>query len=97
MKLWIDDIRKAPDGWTHAKTPHEAIDILNTHNVIEAVSFDHDLGVDQYDNPLDSRCIVNYMITNGIEANNYHVHTANPVGREWLVGMIERYLGKVTQ
>ena len=43
MKLWIDDIRKAPSGWVWVKTSTEAIKMLLSRP-IEEISFDHDLG-----------------------------------------------------
>ncbi len=43
IKLWVDDTRPAPPGWTHARTVEEAKAILSTQTVTEA-SFDHDLG-----------------------------------------------------
>ena len=43
MKLWLDDMRPAPDGWQHAKTVGEAQEMLLTGDVTEA-SLDHDLG-----------------------------------------------------
>jgi hypothetical protein len=43
MKLWLDDIRPAPDGWTWAKTAPDAIAALNAGDVAE-ISMDHDLG-----------------------------------------------------
>lgn len=43
MKLWLDDIRPAPEGWTHVKTVQDAITFLKTGQVTEA-SLDHDLG-----------------------------------------------------
>lgn len=42
MKLFVDDIRACPQGWTPAKTVTEAIRILATREV-EEVSLDHDI------------------------------------------------------
>lgn len=42
MKLWLDDIRPAPTGWTWVKTAEEALSLLKTGTVEEA-SLDHDL------------------------------------------------------
>ena len=42
VKLFIDDIRKEPEGWHRAKTVTEAIRILDTMEVDE-VSLDHDI------------------------------------------------------
>jgi len=43
MKLWLDDIRPAPQGWEWVKNIKQAIEILQTDKVDEA-SLDHDLG-----------------------------------------------------
>lgn len=42
MRLYVDDIRRCPDGWQLARTVTEAIRILATQDVTE-VSLDHDI------------------------------------------------------
>jgi hypothetical protein len=42
IKLYVDDLRKEPQGWVRAKTVSEAIRILATQDVSE-VSLDHDI------------------------------------------------------
>ena len=92
MKLWIDDLRTPPDGWKWAKTSLEAIKILEEYD-IEEVSFDHDLGGDD-----TTRTIVAWLCNNPIYWPKVcRVHTRNPVGDEWLRGMIERYGPGVTK
>lgn len=44
MKLWVDDIRKEPEGWTRARSVTEAIRILDTMPVFE-VSLDYDISM----------------------------------------------------
>ena len=44
MKLWVDDIRPAPEGWTRARSVTEAIRILATM-AVEEVSLDHDISM----------------------------------------------------
>jgi hypothetical protein len=44
MKVWLDDVRPAPDGWLHLPTPAEVIEHLRTGD-IEELSLDHDLGL----------------------------------------------------
>lgn len=44
MKLWVDDIRPAPEGWERARSVTEAIRILATIDV-EEVSLDHDISM----------------------------------------------------
>lgn len=93
-KLWIDDERPAPFGWMPAKNSEDAIWCLRTFD-INTISFDHDLGGDD-----TTRKVVMWLCDPeqdwlGVEI--CYVHTANPVGREWLTGMIERYGPGVTR
>ncbi len=91
MKLWVDDVRPpAERGWYWARTSREALWILTTlkehGHELEAMSLDHDLGHDDTTRP-----IVLWMCENEWWPQEVRVHSANPVGVEWLEGMIERY------
>lgn len=89
MKLWVDDERPAPEGWQWAKTSLEAIHQLhgNWLERTEEMSLDHDLGGED-----TTRRVVLWLCENpSYWPFVVHVHTANPVGREWLEGMISRY------
>lgn len=44
MRLYVDDLRKCPEGWTLARTNTEAIRLLAT-GYVEEVSIDHDICV----------------------------------------------------
>jgi len=44
MRLWHDDVRRAPEGWKWARTNDEAKELLLTGEVVEC-SLDHDLGL----------------------------------------------------
>jgi hypothetical protein len=96
VKLWIDDIRTCPDGWVWVKDSFAAISRLNKtmlkNQFFEAVSFDHDLGGDDTTRP-----VVLWMCENDYWPEEVYVHTANPVGREWLEGMVDRYGPGVTR
>lgn len=90
--LWIDDLRTPPEGWTWAKTSDEAIEVLSRHlfsdgsEQIEEISFDHDLGGDDTTRP-----VVLWMCEMDYFPGTIYVHTANPVGREWIEGLINKY------
>ncbi len=45
MKVYLDDERETPEGWTRVYWPYEAIELLQTGQVTE-ISLDHDLGDD---------------------------------------------------
>lgn len=47
MKLWLDDIREAPEGWIRCYWPDEVLEFLKEGNVTE-ISLDHDLGDKSY-------------------------------------------------
>lgn len=96
LKLWIDDIRPAPDDtWDTVTSSDAAIALLkfwveefeSPIFPLDSISFDHDLGGDDTTRP-----VVLWLIENNVHFDNYLVHSANPVGVEWLEGMIERYL-----
>lgn len=97
IKLWVDDIRKAPEGWHHAKTVTEAIRVLDTMEVAE-VSLDHDISykvsIGHGDpRPFASpetfepvaRFIARMVIENEVHTGEYprvvRLHSANAMGR----------------
>lgn len=44
MKLYVDDIRPAPEGWQQARTVTDAIKFLsNFGNQVTEISLDHDI------------------------------------------------------
>lgn len=94
MKLFVDDERKAPSGWILAKTSADAIELLSLCRdglrAITDLSLDHDLSiVDGEDDT--TRPVVLWMCEHDWWPANVYVHTGNPVGEEWLVGMVQRY------
>lgn len=83
MKLWLDDLHPAPDGWVWLKTAQDFIDALQTYNGnISEISLDHDLG----DSKQDGTWLCNWIETQTHIGTLYpilkwHVHSANPVGK----------------
>ena len=94
MKLWLDDTRPAPKEFTHtAKSVNEAINIIekceNKNITIELIDCDHDLGDYAYDGG-DGIKLLDYLV----EKNTLYpikLHTMNPVGRQNMQRMIDRY------
>lgn len=91
MSLWVDDVRRPPNGWGWAMTSTEAIDALRDEDVVE-ISLDHDLGGDDTTRP-----VVLWMCEHDTWPAVVRVHSANPVGVEWLTGMVERYGPGITK
>ena len=89
MRLWVDALRDPPDAtWSWAKTSTEAIEALKrSAGEVTEMSLDHDLGGEDTTRP-----VVLWLCENGFWPQRISVHTANPVGREWLEGMIGRYM-----
>lgn len=91
MRLWVDDLRPPPDeSWSVAVSSAGAIYQLGLWR-FDAISLDHDLGGDDMTRP-----VVLWMAEHDAWPTEVRVHTANPVGREWLVGMCDRYGPGVT-
>lgn len=95
MKLFVDDERPVPDNsWTLATTSKAALYAIGGHHreslILDSLSLDHDLS-NQLGYDDDTRCIMLYMCEYDYWPTNLYIHTANPAGQEWLVGMAKRY------
>lgn len=88
MKIWLDDERPAPQGFQWCKTCGEALKLLLEHPLIEHISFDHDLGMDGTSRPLALE-ILKRAIGGTHPPPSWTVHSANPVGVEWLTSTLE--------
>lgn len=87
-RLWLDDLRPAPEGWRWVKTIEEARVLLKTGEVIEA-SLDHDLGEGD---TLEGYDLLLWMVETDIwPPGGIAVHSANPPGAERMCAVIERY------
>lgn len=81
VKLWIDDIREAPEGFKWIKSVNEFIDYCCEHGVgnITLYDTDHDAGDYQKDGGDYVRCF-DYLEACGCDNITIHIHSANPVG-----------------
>ena len=82
-KLYLDDVRHCPNGYTLVRNVKEFKDYINTNGVPELISFDHDLGGDE----TAMQCI-HWLIKNDYCIKDYKIHSANPVGRANIEGLI---------
>ena len=106
MKLWVDDVRPAPDGWKWVKSSGEAIATLTFFQVDE-ISLDHDLGISVTGNHdgfvtavedetaktgYDIACWIEARVHSGVLLNApiMHCHSANPVGRRRIEQVIRK-------
>lgn len=82
MKVFLDDERKAPAGWTLVRWPYAVIRLLQTGTVTD-VSLDHDLGDDERGTGNDVILwIEEQVFTKGFKAPNIKVHSANTSARK---------------
>ena len=95
-KLFIDDLRQPPDEtWVVVRSSAEAIAWFLNHGCPDEISFDHDLGGED-----TAMRVVHWMIETDMDAGgafipanfSFTVHSANPVGRENLKGLLGGYL-----
>lgn len=83
MRVFLDDIRPIPQGFTHlARNYAEAVALLATREVT-FISLDHDLGEDdKAGTGYDVACYIEEEVLAGkIPAPGWEVHSSNPVGR----------------
>lgn len=95
MKIWLDDLRPAPQGYESVKSVNEAISLIleaeKGRETIEVIDLDHDLG-DYYPDGGDAIKLLDWLT----ERETFYpleIHTANPVGRANMERMIARYWG----
>jgi hypothetical protein len=93
MKLWIDDVRPAPDGYVWIKTVNAAKMLIRLKDIngsapegIELIDIDHDAGEC---GPPDYIKLLDWLEETG---RNYpiRIHSQNPVGIANMRRIIER-------
>lgn len=87
INLYLDDCRDAPNNnFVIARNAFDALIILK-YCKIGILSLDHDLGVNQptgYD-------LVKIMVEKRLYPQEIYLHSANPVGRENMYKLLEKY------
>lgn len=99
MKLYVDDLRRCPEGWTIARTITEAIRKLHYGHVQE-ISLDHDIcflrGTDIRMHKETFMPVALYMavMPKKLRPDRVRIHTAN-VDAGWLMHEILRKAGYI--
>lgn len=98
MKLWLDDVRPAPEGYVWIKSVNEAKDfILNNAkynlyakelDLITLIDIDHDAGEYAKDGG-DYIKLLDWLEETGCDCS-IHIHSMNPVGCANMRRIIER-------
>ena len=102
MKLYVDDLRKCPDGWTLARNNTEAIRLLATGYVTE-ISIDHDICT-PFSGELSAgvrrrleigqetfECVAQYIaiMPESMRPTKINFHTANPSGAAKMMSILK--------
>ena len=99
MYIWLDDIRVPDSKYVWTKSVNDTKQIIENAEIDGITNFvldlDHDLGDYSYDGG-DAIKLVLWLIETGRNNDNYkiYLHTANPVGRENMQSLINRYWNK---
>ena len=96
MKLWVDDVRPAPNGYIWLKSVNQAkkyIEENETHpfeyfSLIELIDIDHDAGDYAYDGG-DYIKLLDWLEETG-RSYPIRIHSMNPVGVENMRRIIRR-------
>lgn len=95
MKIFLDDIREAPQGWDKFETVEAVKHYISNGYPITHISLDHDLG---------DNVPTGYDLCKWIEEQVYRcnykppiltIHSANPVGRKNMQAAIDSISRKV--
>lgn len=71
--------------------------VFNKYGVIDEVWFDHDLGPVDKGNGLDcAKFLVNFCIENNMKLPEYHIQSANSVGKANIDSYLKSYLKSLT-
>jgi len=99
LRIYLDDFRAAPTGWTLVRWPEDVIELLKTQTVDEA-SLDHDLAEEGptartgYD---VLPWIESQVVVNGFVPPILHAHSSNSSAVERMkaaIDKIKRYAAK---
>lgn len=96
MKIWVDDIRPAPEDWCQAYSVNAAKEmILANYPNIEIISLDYDSGDynkfgGDYINILKWLEEAEYQYNRQIVTFLIHIHSMNPVGVQNMRNIIQR-------
>ena len=94
--IYLDDVREAPSDYIRTKSVNETkllIETLEEYGHSDfTLDIDHDLG-DYVNDGGDGYKLVLWLIETGRNNSHWQIkcHSANPVGREHIEGLVKRY------
>lgn len=89
MKIWLDDMRPAPEGWWWVKEAETLLEFLQQgHLLVKEMSLDHDLGLEKK----TGMDVVDFLVeTHNDGKMAVHVHSANLPARERMDKTLRKY------
>ena len=95
MKIYLDDERHTPDGWTRCCWPEEVIELLKTRTVTE-LSIDQDLGDDDHGTGYDVLLwIEEQVVVSNFVPPTMSIHSANSSARKRMLAAIDSIMVRV--
>ncbi len=89
MKVFLDDERPTPLGWTHARFVEDAIAFLETGEVTE-LSLDNDLGSGYHEGYEVLEWLEREVVEHGFKPPEIKIHTMNMVRRIYMQQLAKR-------
>ena len=105
-KLYLDDVRcPKTEGWDIVRTYENFVDWIKKNGLPSEVSFDHDLAEIHYDPSTwtenfkyhektgydAAKWMCDYCMENGLPIPEFNCHSANPVGRENILAILNSH------
>ena len=100
-KLYLDDIREPKNNdFNIVRSYADAVEFVKKDGIPSYISFDHDLGMDQYGHLLESgydfaKWLIDMDLDNIYKFPKnfeYNVHSANPIGKHNIETILDNYL-----
>ena len=90
--FYLDDERKVPKDFdailiTNFDSMIRMIDTCVEYHIPFGIDFDHDIGDEYY----SGYTVAKYIVENQISMDAFHLHTANPVGRDNIRQLLTHY------
>lgn len=86
MKIFLDDLRTAPDGWEVARDYNDMIRLLTANrNNISEISLDYDL-----DNVRNGLNVCEWIVTNNCWPKKIIIHSSHRTGVKYMKELLKK-------
>jgi len=89
-KLYLDDLRPIPEGFIGVRSYAEFVIHIETNDLPDFISFDHDLGLEE--SGFDcAKWLVNHCLDHKVKLPGFTVHSQNPVGKQNIESLLNNF------